>query len=91
MHPSLPTPSYPLITSHSSLPRSPSPLLAAHKFHSALRVAIPFIGPDITKKLEKELKGTELFYYVVICTLGDLLNEEFVSKYLAHEENKGGI
>jgi hypothetical protein len=90
MFPRLPVPSYPLISSHSDNLRSAAPLLNGHPLNHAIQVSVPYHGSDaLAKRIEKAFAGTELFYYVVKCSLGQLLDAEFVKKHVGASADKG--
>ena len=86
----LSSPKFPLHSTHSSYPRAPDPLFASLLLSHAVQVAVPFHGGSADargKKIEKELIGTELFHYVVKCSLPKLLDVDFVCKHVLDAGN----
>lgn len=95
MFPSFPAGKFPLISTHSAYPRAPDPLFASHPLNHAVQAAVPFVAVGasadaLAKRIEKELAGTELFYYVVKCSLLDLLDGGFVGAHVANA-GAGGV
>ena len=91
MFPRLPVPSFPLISSHSNNSRSAAPLLQAHPLNHAVQVSVPYHGNDaLAKRIEKAFAGTELFYYAVKCSLGQLMEADFVKRHVGAGADKGG-
>ncbi|KAI9019923.1 ribonuclease P 40kDa subunit-domain-containing protein [Hyaloraphidium curvatum] len=91
MFSALPSPSFPIVSTHSSFPRSPASLLAAHPLNHALRIAVPGASEAVARRLEKELRGTELFFYLVKCPLGRLLERGFVERHVPAGDGEGNL